>query len=139
LRNVISKAIDAGITVVASAGNDNTGIPQYPAAYDGVLAVAATNINDVKTTFSNYGSSVFVCAPGLNIVSTYPGGYYAVLSGTSFSAPMVAAEAALLRSLKTSDWKPSIARGVVKIDAVNPGYVGRLGYGRIDLLKALSQ
>jgi hypothetical protein len=139
LKNVIGKAIDAGVTVVASAGNGNTGVPQYPAAYDGVLAVAATNIKDVKTTFSNYGSSIFVSAPGLNIVSTYPGGYYAVLSGTSFSAPMVAAEAALLRSLKTSGWKTSIARGVVKIDAVNPSYVGQLGYGRIDLLKALSQ
>src|SRR6058998_1902473 len=137
LKKSIQEAVNAGITVVASAGNGNTAVPQYPAAYPGVLGVAATNLTDVKASFSNYGSTIFVSAPGSNIISAYPGGYYAELSGTSFSAPMVAAEAALLRSLKTSGWKNSIAAGVDNINALNPAYIGQLGTGRIDLLKAL--
>ncbi len=137
LKKTIGEAVNAGVTVVASAGNGNTAVPQYPAAYPGVLGVAATNLTDVKASFSNYGSTIFVSAPGSNIISGYPGGYYAELSGTSFSAPMVAAEAALLRSLKTSGWKNSIAAGVDNINALNPAYIGQLGTGRIDLLKAL--
>jgi len=137
LKKTIGEAVNAGVTVVASAGNGDTAVPQYPAAYPGVLGVAATNLTDVKASFSNYGSTLFVSAPGSNIISAYPGGYYAELSGTSFSAPMVAAEAALLRSLKTSGWKNSIAAGVDNINALNPGYIGQLGTGRINLLKAL--
>jgi len=137
LKKTIEEAVKAGVTVVASAGNGNTSIPQYPAAYPGVLGVSATKLNDTKTSFSDYGSTIFVSAPGSNIISAFPGGYYAELSGTSFSAPMVAAEAALLRSLKTSGWKNSIAAGVDNIDALNPAYIGKLGTGRINLLKAL--
>lgn len=137
LKNAIADAVKAGVTVVASAGNDNTAVPQYPAAYPGVLSVAATDPADAKAPFSNFGPTVFVSAPGMNIISAYPGGYYAELSGTSFSAPMVAAEAALLRSEKTSGWTRSISTGVVNVDAVNPKYVGQLGSGRIDLVKAL--
>ena len=137
LKKTIGEAVNDGVTVVASAGNGNMAVPQYPAAYPGVLGVAATNLTDVKASFSNYGSTISVSAPGSNIISGYPGGYYAELSGTSFSAPMVAAEAALLRSLKTSGWKNSIAAGVDNINALNPAYIGQLGTGRINLLKAL--
>ena len=137
LKKTIEEAVKAGVTVVASAGNGNTSIPQYPAAYPGVLGVSATKLNDTKTSFSDYGSTIFVSAPGSNIISAFPGGYYAELSGTSFSAPMVAAEAALVRSLKTSGWRNSIAAGVDNIDALNPVYIGKLGTGRINLLKAL--
>ena len=137
LKNAINQALKAGIVVVASAGNENTAAPQYPAAYPGVLGVAATTLTDVKASFSDYGHDVFVSAPGTNIISAYPGGYYAVVSGTSFSAPMVAAEAALLRSLNNSGWTKSIGAGVDHIDALNPGYAGELGAGRINLLKAV--
>jgi subtilisin family serine protease len=137
LQSAIDDAVKAGLTVVASAGNDNTATPQFPAAYPGVLSVAATDLTDVKAPFSDFGPTVFVSAPGTNIISAYPGGYYAELSGTSFAAPIVAGEAALVRSEKTSGWKQAIGTGVDNIDAVNPKYVGQLGSGRVNLVKAL--
>src|SRR5262249_37158596 len=137
LKNAIKDAVKSGVIVVASAGNDNTSVPQYPAAYPDVVSVAATDLNDVKAPFSNYGATISVSAPGTHIISAYPGGYYAELSGTSFSAPLVAGEAALLRSVKANSSTAAIEAGVDNIDAANPKYVGQLGTGRINLLKAL--
>jgi hypothetical protein len=138
---VIKEAIDdaraANVTLVASAGNNNTSAVQYPAAYPGVIAVAATNINEVKTSFSNFGTYVFVDAPGEHIISATPNGTYGVANGTSFSAPMVAGMAALIRSVKFSSTSTIIASSTVQIDARNPNYAGKLGYGRVDVLKAV--
>jgi subtilisin family serine protease len=137
----LSKAIDyartSGVTLTASAGNNNTSAPQYPAAFNGVITVAATDLLDAKASFSNYGSFVFVTAPGVNIVSAFPDDYYSVVSGTSFSAPAVAGTAALLRSLGTSAVAAPISGAAVNIDAQNPGYQGQLGHGRIDVLGAV--
>jgi len=138
---VLHEAIDyaraGNVVLVASAGNNNTAAPQYPAAYTGVLSVASTDELDLKSSFSNYGSSVFVDAPGSHIISAVPGGGYSVANGTSFSAPMVAAMAALVRSLRYSDTATTISNSTVKIDSRNWKYAGQLGYGRIDLLKAV--
>ena len=133
----VNHARNANIILAASAGNNNTADPQYPAALSGVLTTAATDLLDRKASFSNYGSSVFVDAPGVNIISTYPGGYYSVVSGTSFSAPAVAGTAALIRSLTTVGIPNSISSGSVNIDSRNPGYANQLGYGRIDVLQAV--
>ncbi len=81
--------------VVAAAGNGDTNKPKYPAAYPGVIAVAATNQEDRRTFFSNYGSWVDVAAPGVGILSTVPGGYRS-FNGTSVAAPHVSALAGLL-------------------------------------------
>jgi hypothetical protein len=134
--SAIAYALKNGVIVVASAGNSNSNVPQYPAAYPGVISVAATTNQDRKASFSNYGTTVYVDAPGANIVSAYPRGYYAVVSGTSFAAPMAAAEAALILSYKNTIGT-SIASGAVNIDALNPDYKGQLGFGRIDLYRAL--
>ena len=74
------------MTMTASLNN---GIveSQYPGAFDKVLSVAATNLIDLKAPFSDYGDSVDVSAPGVSIIAPFPGGYFAVVSGTSFSAP----------------------------------------------------
>jgi thermitase len=136
VKQAVKFAFDHGVTVVASAGNDNSSTPQYPAAFNNVMSVAATNLKDKKATFSNFGDSIFVDAPGVNIISAYPGGYYAIASGTSFSAPLVAGEAALIRSLRHADAKEAVATGTVNIESINPAYRHELGFGRIDMLKA---
>ena len=73
----------------------------------------------------------------MNIISAYPGGYYAMASGTSFSAPLVAGEAAVLRSARWKGASRAIAKGAVDIDAKNPKYDGKLGSGRIDIVNSL--
>jgi subtilisin family serine protease len=137
LQSAIKFALNKNVVVVASAGNKNTSVPQYPAAYNGVITVAATDLFDRKAPFSNYGGYVYVDAPGVNIFSAYPGGYYSVVSGTSFSAPAVAGTAALIRSMHATGVPGFIAGAAINIDSKNPNYAGQLGYGRIDVLRAV--
>jgi subtilisin family serine protease len=137
IRDSINYALAMNVTLTTSAGNNSTTSPQYPAAYNGVITTAATNIFDRKALFSNYGSSIVVDAPGVNLILPYPGGMYSVVSGTSFSAPAVAGTAALLRSLRVTGTIDSISGTAVNIDSVNPDYTGLLGSGRIDSLDAV--
>jgi subtilisin family serine protease len=137
IRDSISFAAGKGVVLVASAGNNNTSTPQFPAVYSAVIAVAATDGIDKKASFSNYGGHVYVNAPGVNIFSSYPDGAYSMVSGTSFSAPIVAGTAALVRSLQSSGIAKDIAAGAVNIDSKNPRYAKQLGHGRIDVLKSV--
>src|SRR5260221_6214292 len=81
----------AGGLVIFPAGNSNTSDPNicYPASYHNAIAVASTDHNDVKSSFSNYGNWVDIAAPGSTILSTYPGSDYKTLSGTSMACPQV--------------------------------------------------
>jgi subtilisin family serine protease len=137
IHNAVNYALSHGVVLVASAGNSNTSATQFPAAYSGVTGVSATNLQDVKASFSNYGWYVGVDAPGVRIVSAYPGGLYSMVSGTSFSSPMVAATAALIRSMTTNGVMPTIAATTVNINNQNPQYVNELGTGRINVLAAV--
>ncbi len=100
LEAAVDEALAQDIVVVASAGNDGLGgnvKKTYPASYDGVLAVAASDRNNERASFSQSGDFVDVAAPGVDIISTVPRGGHCSDNGTSFSAPYVAGLAALLK------------------------------------------
>jgi hypothetical protein len=106
LRDVIRYAYSNNITIVSSAGNDNSNVLHYPSAFDEVISVAASDELDRKATFSAYGETVDIYAPGVNILtcsrvgqgSPDYGNNYMFANGTSFSAPIVAAVAAILKT-----------------------------------------
>ena len=135
-RNAISYATDKGAVVVAAAGNGDTNDPRYPAAYPSVIAVAATNRDDRRASFSNYGNWLDVAAPGVDILSTIPGGY-ASRTGTSMAAPHVSALAGLLASQGRS---PENIENRITHTAVDLGPNGPdpyYGYGRISASRAV--
>ena len=119
----------------------------YPAAYAGVLSVAATDQMTMLLTYSNYGSSVDIAAPGSDIYSTWqPNTYnpiqYRYGDGTSFSSPLASGVAALVFS-RFPDYTPlqvaeQIRVNCDNIDALNHGYTYQIGKGRINAYKALA-
>lgn len=142
--NIIAAAHNLDIVLVAASGNDNTASPFYPAAYDYVIGVGATNQSDTKAGFSNYGTAVDVMAPGVSIFSTIGNSVnaYGFLSGTSMACPMVAGLSALIISHQTGivpeDVEMFIKAGCDNIDNLNPTYAGQLGSGRINAGKTFS-
>lgn len=102
-----------GVLLVAAAGNENTIQDSYPAAYDGVLAVAAIDKYEDRAWFSNYGDHVAVAAPGVSCYSTYLNKTYRKLQGTSMASPTVAGLLTLGASLLLKK-NPSIGRAVMR-------------------------
>ncbi len=140
MKNVIDEAKAAEVVMVGAAGNDGTNQIQYPALRSGVMAVASVEADDVKSDYSNYGPDISVVAPGTGIRSTYADGGYASWSGTSFSVPFVAAEAALVLSEHPALTASAVA-GVIQatahsVTAANPSLQGQLGAGIIDIAAA---
>jgi subtilisin len=144
LREACRNASDAGVLLVAAAGNTDGGNVTYPARYDSVIAVTATDLNDSQASFSPIGPEVELAAPGVNILSTVVGdSSYGNLSGTSQAAPHVAGTAALIISSNLPDVNDD---GVVNNEDVrlqlqstaqdlgDPGKDDTYGYG---LVKAL--
>lgn len=145
VHSAIINAVNRNVVIAFAAGNANQNIdvtPQYPAVYQEVIAVAATDQRDQRASFSNYGTKVDVSAPGVNIYSTYPNDVYAFLDGTSMASPHVAGLAALVWSrnmtLTNQQVRTIIENNCDNIDAKNPGFVGKLGKGRINAFKALA-
>ncbi|MET9803683.1 type VII secretion-associated serine protease mycosin [Streptomyces sp. NPDC006368] len=141
LGRAVARALAQDIVVVASAGNDgmdgkfkNT----YPAAFDGVLAVASSDRNNERAAFSQAGPFVDVAAPGVDVVSTVPGGGQCVDNGTSFSAPYVAGVAALLRA-KYPEWKAHqiVAQIAQTAERSINGHDNYVGWGVVDPVRAL--
>ncbi|MEW6103097.1 MAG: S8 family serine peptidase [bacterium] len=131
------EARNKGILVVAAAGNENSTSKSYPAGYDSVMAVAATDLADKKTSFSNYGDWVDICAPGEQIFSTINEGKYANYDGTSMASPFVAGLAGLLFS-HFQGFSAEKIREIIEKTADSVTQSG-LGAGRINVQRALEQ
>ncbi len=143
LRNAVEDAVRKGVLIVAAAGNDGADrklAKTYPASYDGVLAVAASDRNDERAFFSQSGDFVDVAAPGVGMVSTVPGSGQCTADGTSFSAPYVAGVAALLKD-KYPKWTAAQIASRIQETAQRPGRDPNpfIGWGVVDPLAALSE
>ena len=143
--NVINYANDHGALVVTAAGNDdtehNSSYQDYPSDCDNALCVAATDQNDLKTYFSDYGDPIDVCAPGININSTIiENDGYTSYQGTSMASPIVAGIAALAKSVHPNITPTALRQRIMDtcdyIDDLNPGYEGLLGAGRVNAFTA---
>ncbi len=121
---VIDQCVKAGIIVVAAAGNDGTDTPEFPAGSPGVLAIGATDMSDVRTSFSNGGAHVRIVAPGVDIASTYPRsqGSYVYKNGTSMAAPIVTGVVAAMLAVKPSLTPNDVARILYETGASSRGF-----------------
>lgn len=141
-QDVINYAASKGVLVVAAAGNENTSVEFYPSAYTNVIAVASTETDDKKSSFSNFGTWVDISAPGRGILSTIPYDSYASFSGTSMSTPLVASTLGYIWSCYPA-LTPAQVENLLKttadnIDEQNSSQTGLLGVGRINLFKAIA-
>jgi hypothetical protein len=141
LQEVINYAYDHDVMVLSSAGNDGITTISYPAGYEHVIAVAATNQNDRKSDYSNYGEWIDICAPGDEIISTVPGNDYDYMWGTSMSCPFAASVAVLIRAaypwLDVDEATQLLLDGADDIDNLNRNFRGQLGSGRINAFNSL--
>ncbi|OYT73248.1 MAG: hypothetical protein CFK48_01575 [Armatimonadetes bacterium CP1_7O] len=140
LQDAVNYAWNRGCLVVAAAGNNGTNAPFYPAYYENVLAVAATDPTDTLTSFSQYGAWVDIAAPGQAILSTVPSGGYDAWSGTSMACPHVAGAAALIWSHAPSLSNQQLRQVLENnADPCQPYWFGGIGEGkgRLNLHRAL--
>jgi len=141
MQRTIYDAVRAGTVVVASAGNDNSAGPTYPAWYQNVISVASTTSSNGRSGFSNRGPMLDVAAPGSGIMSTWSTSSYRSISGTSMAAPHVAGWVALMLSVNPDltpvDIDDIIANEDVFTDLGSRGRDDSYGFGLIDATKAI--
>jgi subtilisin family serine protease len=145
LEDAIVDADAHGSLFVAAAGNsarDTDARPDYPSGFDvpNVLTVGATDQNDVRAWFSNYGKrSVDLAAPGTNIYSTWPGGSYRFLDGTSMAAPYATGEAALAKAAFPSASAVGLKTLLLRTVDPNASFAGRSSTeGRLNARSAVT-
>ncbi|WP_227521954.1 S8 family serine peptidase [Bacillus solitudinis] len=146
LQQVVDKAYNQGILVVAAAGNNGTieGLEDtvnYPARYASAIAVAATDSSNNRASFSATGNTVEVAAPGVGIVSTYLGNRYVQMSGTSMATPYTAGNLALLKqanpTLTHAELRLKLQENL--IDLGDSGKDNWFGHGLIQAPKLVQQ
>lgn len=138
LQQVVDKAYNRGILVVAAAGNNGTAngsgdTVEYPARYASAIAVAATDSSNQRASFSATGDAVEVAAPGVSIASTYLNNGYASISGTSMATPYAAATLALLKEAYPA-YSASQLRSLLQETVADLGATGKdtyYGYGLV--------
>jgi subtilisin len=139
MHDACDAAWNAGCFLVGAAGNSGNTTIIYPAKYDSVVAISATDSSDNLAYFSCYGNEIFMAAPGVSIYSCYKNGGYATMSGTSMACPHVSGVAALI-------WAryPSYSNAQVKArlqntaeDLGSPGWDIYFGYGLVDAQAAV--
>jgi len=152
LEAAINAALDAGVIIVAAAGNESSTVPHYPAGFEGVIAVSSVNDHKILSNFSNHGAHIDVTAPGgtsVNnqlfdgfqdgILSTIFSNEYAEYTGTSMAAPHVAAVAALMKSinqdLTNTLFEEALNNGELTDDLLTPDFYGN---GLINAAKSVN-
>ncbi|MBP7697472.1 MAG: S8 family serine peptidase [candidate division Zixibacteria bacterium] len=159
LQNAVVYAYNKGVTIVCAAGNAGTSTPQYPAAYSQCISVSAVRYNKTYTSYTSYGSTIDICAPGGDVSvdqngdgyvdgvlqQTHDGtnygtfGYY-FYEGTSMASPHVAGVAALLIAKNGGSMAPADVRAALQNTAEDLGAAGwdqYYGYGLVDANAAL--
>lgn len=149
LRDVVEFAYQNNAVVITSAGNDAGFRLHYPSSYDEVISVAASDENDFKASFSSFGETVDIYAPGFQILTTTRtgkgssefGGNYEKFNGTSFAAPHIAGIAALLLSQNNDLTNEEIRGLLVSTTTYLSGqnsWTGRFASGRVNAINALN-
>jgi thermitase len=140
LSDAVQAASNAGALLVAAAGNDGSGATVYPAGYPQVVSVAAIDRASAHAAFSNANPDVELSAPGVDVLSTYLGGGYRTLSGTSMATPYVAGVAAIVAARNPGGgpaaWRAKLDGAADDLGA--PGRDPQFGFGRVNLLRAVA-
>lgn len=139
LQNAVNYAWSRGAVIIAAAANYSTSTPYYPAALTNVVAVSATDQNDNRASFSNFGSWIDVSAPGVSLYTTANGGGYLYGSGTSVSSPVVAGLAGLVFSINPSLSNTQVVN-LITSNADDRGAAGfdvDHGWGRVNVQRTL--
>ncbi len=131
LEQAVNAATSRGVLVIAASGNSGAGSVGYPARYANAMAVGATDQNNNRASFSQYGAGLDIVAPGVGVQSTYPGNRYASLNGTSMATPHVAGVAALVKQ-KNPSWSNVQVRNHLKNTATNLGNTNLYGSGLVN-------
>ncbi|MFY0625950.1 MAG: S8 family serine peptidase [Reichenbachiella sp.] len=144
LQDIIDYAVlEKDLVVIAAAGNTNAELNFYPASFNHVLSVGATNASDEKAGFATFSYNIDLTAPGQSIYSTVVDDGYGSDSGTSYSSPMVAGTAALVRdvfphldAVQVMEQIRMTSDDVYHVGS-NSNYVGMLGKGRLNVHRAV--
>ncbi len=136
VQSAIDKAWAQGLVIVAAAGNSRASGAITPANCNNVIGVSASDSNDNKASFSNFGSGVDVAAPGVGILSTNYVGGYSSFNGTSMASPHVAGQAALIWTTANNTGNNAIVNRIFQ--TANASSLAGSTFGRIDVYSSVA-